>query len=633
MLTGYWGKILRVDLTSGKTWVEQKDDAFYRTYLGGRGLISYYLLKEVPPGCDPLGPENILVFAPSILTGTSIPGCARNSIGAKSPLTGGYGEGEAGGSWGVNLRWAGYDGLVVSGCSQKPVYIWVDNDGVAIKDATTLWGMEPYECREAIRSENGDAKAEAAMIGPGGENLIRFACIAQGTHNYVGRSGLGAVMGSKKLKAAVVRGHSRPPVADKEKIKSLAGWMRDNYQASLGTMTEMGTARGVPVVNAAGGFPTRNFQEGSFEGHERLSGRYMTDTILVERSTCYACPVRCKRVVEVTDESLQVSRKYGGPEYESIAGFGSNCCIDDIKVVAKANEICDRYTIDTITTAAMISGAMECAEKGLLPKDLIEGIDLRFGSADGMLALLDLITQQKGLGAILSKGPKEAIQQLGENTTECFVHVKGQPLPFQEPRWKTGMGIGYALSPTGAEHMANIHDVLYSDLDSPAFAEARTMGILKATDTLELSRDKARLWAYMGISRSVHNVVCLCSFMPFGFNQIVEMIQAVTGWNISNWELMKVSERCLNMARWFNAREGFTPSEDDLPARCFQPIKSGTLSGQAIDPNEFHKTVELTYDMLGWEKKTGAAGIGKLCELGLDWLLVEDSNEKWVANG
>jgi aldehyde:ferredoxin oxidoreductase len=396
--------------------------------------------------------------------------------------------------------------------------------------------------------------------------------------------------------------------------------MAANYATSLGTMTEMGTARGVPVVNAAGAFPTRNFQEGSFEGHQTLSGRWMTDTILVDRRSCHACPVRCKRVVEVKDPGLEVSRRYGGPEYESVAGFGSNCGIDDLRAVARANEICNRHTVDTITTAAMIAGAMECAQKGLLPSALTAGLELRFGSVEGMLALLEQIVRRQGLGAILAEGPREAVRQLGAATAECFVHVKGQPLPFQEPRWKTGMGIGYALSPTGAEHMANIHDVLYADTEAPTFAAAANMGILRATGTLELNRDKARLWAYMGVNRSVHNVVCLCSFMPYSFEQIVEMVRAVTGWNLSSWELMKISERCLCMARWFNAREGFTPSQDDLPPRCYEPLKSGALQGQAIDPALFAQTVRFTYDMLGWDRETGAPGRGKLYELDLGWL-------------
>jgi aldehyde:ferredoxin oxidoreductase len=280
MANGYWGKILRVDLTSGDISVDEHDEKFYRTYLGGKGIVSHYLLKEVPPGCDPLGPDNVLVFAAGVLTGTGIPGSARNSAGAKSPLTGGYGEGEGGGDWGVKLRWAGYDGIVITGQSAKPVYLWINNETAELLDAADIWGRQAYETQEAIREAVGDKKASCAIIGPGGERLVRFACIALGMHDFIGRSGLGAVMGAKKLKAIAVNGKQRPQVADKQAVTETAKWMRDNYEASLGTMKEMGTARGVPFMNAAGGLPTRNFKEGSFEDVEIISGRHMTDIIL-----------------------------------------------------------------------------------------------------------------------------------------------------------------------------------------------------------------------------------------------------------------------------------------------------------------------------------------------------------------
>ena len=247
-------------------------------------------MKEVPADCDPLGPENILVFAASVLTGTAIPGSGRNSAGAKSPLTGGYGEAESGGDWGAKLRWAGYDGLVITGQSEKPVYLWINNNQVELRDAAHLWGMEAYETQQAVKSEIGDTRASVAVIGPGGERMISYACIAQDMHDFLGRCGLGAVMGSKRLKAIVVNGKTRPEVAHKDEVIDTARWMRDNYEAPLGTMQEMGTARGVPVLNAAGGLPTRNFQEGSFEGHETLSGRYMTDTILVGREFVLCLP-------------------------------------------------------------------------------------------------------------------------------------------------------------------------------------------------------------------------------------------------------------------------------------------------------------------------------------------------------
>jgi aldehyde:ferredoxin oxidoreductase len=629
MAKGYWGRILRVNLSTREISVDEHDEKFYRTYLGGKGIVAHYLLKEVPPGCDPLGPDNLLVFAASVLTGTAIPGAARNSVGAKSPLTGGYGEGEGGGHWGVRLRWAGYDGVVVTGQSDKPVYLWINNDTVELRDASKLWGLEAYETQESIRKEVGDNKATAAMIGPGGERLIRFACIALGLHDYIGRSGLGAVMGAKKLKAIAVNGNMRPEVAHKGGITKIVRWLRDNYEAPLGSMTEMGTARGVALFNAAGGFPTRNFREGSFEDSEMIGGRHMTDNILVDRSSCYACPVRCKRVVEVEEEGIKVSRRYSGPEYESIGAFGSNCGVGDIKAVAKANEICNANTVDVISAGVMISGAIECAEQGLLPSDLINDLDLRFGSTRGMLDLLNQIVNREGLGDILAEGPREVGDKLGKEAASYFFHVKGQPLPLHEPRWKTGMGIGFALAATGAEHMTNIHDNMYASEEAPTFAAAQNMGILDPVETSELSPNKARMWIYMMLNRSINNNVGVCAFMPYSLDHLIEQVKSVTGWNISSWELMKVSERSINLAQAFNAREGFTSEDDILQDRFFEPIQGGALKGQTIDRQQFCDTRNLIYDMFGWDRKSAAPKRWKLYELGLDWV-VKDLEEQGI---
>lgn len=622
MANGYWGRILRVNLSTHEISVDEPDEKFYRTYLGGKGIVANYLMKEVPVGCDPLGPDNVLVFAASILTGTAIPGAARNSAGAKSPLTGGYGEGEGGGYWGVRLRWAGYDGVVVTGQAEKPVYLWINNDTVELRDASELWGLEAYETQEAIRSEVADTKAAAAMIGPGGERLVRYACVALGLHDFVGRSGIGSVMGAKKLKAIAVNGNRRPEVADKEGIAEIARWLRDNYEAPLATMTDMGTARIVPLFNAAGSFPTRNFQEGSFEDYETLSGRYMTDNILVDRSSCYACPVNCKRIVEVDEKGLKVSRNYGGPEYESIGAFGSNCGIGDLKAVAKANEICDANTLDVIAAGVMISGAMECAERGLLPRKLIQDLDLKFGSARGMLDLLNQIVYREGLGDILAEGPHGLADKLGKEAASFFFHVKGQPFPLHEPRWKPGMGIGFAIAATGAEHMTNIHDNMYADEEAPTFAAARHLGILDAVETSELSPNKARVWVYMMLNRSINNNISVCSFMPYSLDHIVAQIKSVTGWDVSSWELMKVSERSINLAQAFNAREGFTSEDDILPDRFFEPIAGdGALKGQTLDRQAFYQTRDFIYDMLGWDRHSAAPRRWKLYELGLDWVV------------
>jgi aldehyde:ferredoxin oxidoreductase len=634
MPNGYWGRILRVDLTSGRTSVEEQDEKFYRHYFGGWGIVAHYLLREVPVGCDPLGADNVLVFASSVLTGTAIPGAGRNAAGAKSPLTNAFGASEGGGDWGVKLRWAGYDALVITGQSEEPVYVWISNDSVELREASHLWGMEVYEAQQAIQDEIRDKRTSTALIGPGGERLIRYACIALDLHDFLGRTGLGAVMGAKKLKAIAVDGKTRPEVADKAAVMDTARWMRDNYEASLGTMQEMGTARGVPALNSAGGLPTRNFREGSFEGYEAISGRTMTDTILVDRESCYACPVHCKRVVEVDQDGLAVSRQYGGPEYETIGAFGSGCGIDDIKVVAKANEICDRHTLDSISAGLMVSGAMECAERGLLPEALVKGLDLRFGSADGLLGLLGQIVDRKGLGDILAEGPRGVAEKLGEETAAYFLHVKGQPLPLHEPRWKTGLGLGYALSPTGADHMHNIHDPFYANEESPSFDAVRNMGILDAVDTFELSPAKARLYIYMMLNKSVNNNLTLCSFMPYSLDMMIDQVRAVTGWNVSNWELIKAAERSLNMARAFNAREGFSAADDVLPDRLFEPLKGGTLEGKRLDRDQFFDTRSITYDMLGWDRQTAAPKRWKLLELGLGWVVENlEQNDVPVSEG
>lgn len=616
---GYWGKILRVDLTSGNISVDEHDEKFYRTYIGGRGIITHYLINEVPQGNNPLGPDNILVFAASALTGTLIPGSARNSVGAQSPLTNGYGEGEGGGNWGVKLRWAGYDGLVVTGRSEKPTYIWVTDDTVEIRDASAVWGLETYETQEMLREDVDDKKASVALIGPGGERMVRFACIALGLHNYVGRSGLGAVMGSKNLKAIVVNGTKKPMIADNEKLSALIRQVAGTAKNS--PMAAMGTSILVEPQNNAGALPTHNFRDGYFEGHETLSGPHMKETITKARSGCFACPVRCKQIVEVDEASLTVSKHYGGPEYETIGSFGSNCGISDIKVVAKANEICNRNTLDTISTGMMISGAMECAEKGLLPETLVESLNLRFGSEKGLFALLNQIVDRTGLGEILSKGPKGVSDVFGLEAAACFLHVKNQPFPLHEPRFKAGMGVGYALSPTGADHIHNIHDSAYMDDQAPSFKPAQNMGILDPLGPTALGPEKARMWMYMTLNRCILNSALLCFFVPMDLDIIIDLFKAVTGWNVSNWELIKASERALTLTRVFNVRQGLTVSDDTLPAHCFRPLKNGALKGKKMDPAEFLETRDYIYQMLGWDKETSMPHPWKLYELGLGWLV------------
>ncbi|TEU14293.1 MAG: aldehyde ferredoxin oxidoreductase, partial [Anaerolineales bacterium] len=338
-MNGYTGKVLRVDLSSGTIEIEEPAADFYRRYLGGNGFVAYYLLKEMPAGADPLGPDNLLIFAGGPMTGIPIAGSGRNAVGAKSPLTNGYGEADVGGFFGAEMRRAGFDAIVVRGKSPTPVYLWVHDGEAEIRPADHLWGTTTLECQEAVRSELGESRARLAMIGPGGEKMVRYACVINDLKHAAGRSGMGAVMGSKNLKCVAARGKAAVPVADAEGIKELARWMRENWKEKLWDMHELGTSGGLTGLSETGRLPTRNFQDGQFDGAEKIGGEAMRDTILIDRGGCFACPVRCKRVVEVDDDEYQVDPEYGGPEYETLGALGSNCGVDDLRAVAKANEL------------------------------------------------------------------------------------------------------------------------------------------------------------------------------------------------------------------------------------------------------------------------------------------------------
>jgi aldehyde:ferredoxin oxidoreductase len=351
---GYGGKILRVDLSKSKITVDEPDETFYQRYFGGSGFIGYFLLKEVAPGVDPLGPDNKLIFAGGPLSGVPIAGSGRNSVGAKSPLTGGFGQAEVGGFWGGELGHTGYDAIIVEGKAANPVYLWIEDEKVEIKDARHLWGKTTLEVQKLIQKELGSTAIRVAQIGPAGENQVRYACIVNDINHAAGRSGMGAVMGSKNLRAIAVRGHGKVPLADEKAVNSLAKWLRDDLKVNRGAvgMGQYGTAGGLAGFSMVGNLPTRNFQQGSFEGAEKLTGATINETILVKRGGCYACPIRCKPHVGV-DGTYKVDPTYGGPEYETLAALGSSCGIDNLEAVARGNQLCGAYGMDTISTGVV----------------------------------------------------------------------------------------------------------------------------------------------------------------------------------------------------------------------------------------------------------------------------------------
>jgi aldehyde:ferredoxin oxidoreductase len=620
---GYNGKILRIDLSEHKIQVEEPDEFIYRNYLGGAALAAQYLLRELPKGVDALSPDNVLAITCSVITGAPIPGASRFTAASKSPLTNGYGEAEAGGWWGPELKRAGYDGIIIKGKSPKPVYIWIHDGEVEIRDASKMWGMVTGDCQEAIKGELGDNKIRVLQIGPGGEKLVRYACIVNELKHFNGRTGMGAVMGSKNLKAIAVRGTHNIEMADENGAKNILKWLRETYVQRPHDMHDEGTARLVTALDQGGILPTRNFRDGSFEKALDISGTRMKETILVRRGTCYACSVACKREVEVNEGPFKATKEYGGPEYETIGSLGSMCCVSDLAAISMGNEICNKYTVDTISAGVAIAFAMECYENGILTKDDTDGIDLRFGNAEAMVKMTEMIGKREGLGDLLAEGVMRAAKKLGRGSEKFAIHVKGQELPMHEPRGKRSLVYAYSLSPTGADHMEAPHDVFYELANADENHALSPLGLTESVDTLDMGPKKVRAFLYAKQLNDFYNSIGMCDFVgapigPFSISKMVEYVKAVTGWDTSLWEFMKVGERANTMMRIFNYREGFTKNDDTLPERLFEGLENGALKGVSIDRDEFEKMKALYYQMSGWDDN-GYPSEAKLAELGLEW--------------
>ena len=612
---GYLGRILRVNLSKDKLSVECPDEIFYRRYLGGEGFVAYFLLKELEPGIDPLGPENKLIFAAGPVTGAPIAGNSRNSIGAKSPLTGGFGESEVGGYWGVELKRAGFDAVIVEGKASSPVYLWIHDGEAEIRDASHIWGLETGDAQRVIREELNDNLVRVALIGPGGENLVRYACVMVDLKDAAGRTGMGAVMGSKNLKAVAVRGSGRIKVSDKRILTELSRHLIEKVKDMR--LHEYGTGSLFEEYAASGNLPIRNFRDGEFQNAAVLSAKNVKATVRVGMEGCYACPIRCKKIVKI-DEPFTVDPAYGGPEYEALASLGSNCGVDDLKAVCKANEICNRFSIDVISAGVSIAFAMECYENGLISDKETGGLKLKFGNAEALVRMVEMIGRREGLGDLLAEGVKRASEKIGKDSERFAMHVKGQEIPMHEPRFKKALGVGYAVSPTGADHMHNIHDTSLApgSQEMEAFAE---LGILEPIPLEKLCPGKIRALIYAVDWRVLDNCLLLCNFVPWDYIQKTSIVRAVTGWNTTAWELMKTGERITTMARVFNIREGFGRKDDWLPERFFNPRTSGALSDTAIDPEKFREAIDTYYKMMGWDEN-GVPTREKLEELDIGWV-------------
>jgi aldehyde:ferredoxin oxidoreductase len=581
---GYWNKILHVNLTARTTWIEEPGDAFFRRYGGGRGFIAHYLLKYVPKGADPLGPDNVLVFAPGVLTGAPVPGAGRHSVGAKSPLTGGFGESESGGFWGAELKRAGWDAVVVHGVSATPVYLWINEGAVQFRDASHLWGKVTGVVQDAILAELGDPRARVAQIGPAGENLVRFAVIANELNEVAGRTGMGAVMGSKRLKAIAVRGKTPVRLADAKGLNAVAKWVSSTMDQNHRAFHEFGTGAAMQGKSLEGGMPTLNYRLGAFEHVAKVDAVAVRDQMRVKMEACYACSVRCKKVVHIeqkqeaarqASETLyqgkgkvgvdplgryRVDPRYGGPEYESLAAMGVNLGLDDLVAVCKSNEMCNYLGMDTVSLGATLAWAMECFEKGLLTLDDTGGLPLRFHDADAVVKLVEMVAHRQGIGDLLAEGSQRAARRIGRGSDAYLTTVKGMEMAMHDPRHMPVMRASYLLAPTGGDHMRQ-----------------------------------------MDYRNGLRNQVALCHFLAYDDAQSLDIIKAVTGWDITPDEMTTTARRGLTLARLFNLREGFTRADDRLPARFSEDLpkhKGLTAEQQSAIVTEY-------YVKQGWDSERG----------------------------
>ena len=647
---GFAGKILHVDLTTGSLEIEEPPEERYRTYLGGSALGLYYLLRNTPAGADPYGPENTLAFMLSGTTGAPVAGQSRCTVVAKSPLTGAVGDSQAGGFWPAELKFAGFDGIVVRGTSPKPVYLWIKEGKPELRDASHLWGKTTEEVDQILEEELDDTRIEVLQVGPAGEKKVRFAAIISMANRAHGRTGMGAVMGSKMLKAIVVRGGKKKlPMADPDALRAIVKrsipLVRDDED--VWELAKYGTMGITESQSAVGGLPTRNYLSGSF-GFDKakkigadvyfdeiLRGAATGDQLKQGRDTCYSCAVRCKRVVEAEWQEKALNPESGGPEYETVAMFGSDCGIDDPYAIAYASQLCNEYGVDTISAGATMAFAIECFEKGLITANDTGGVELAWGDADAMLAMLEATLKREGFGDILAEGSAAAAVSIGNGAEDFVVTSKNQELPAHMPRVKPTLGVIYAVNPFGADHQSSEHDGMYTPEtieESPDKYQKRMadIGLTNPQPEDALNEEKIRYALITQYAYSAMDTADVCQFVygpgweMLGMADLADVINAVTGMEITVDDLLTYGQRRLNLLRAFNAREGITRERDTLPKRLYDdPIEDGPSRGRTLDRDTITEALDTYYRLAGWDAETGNPPRTLLEDLDLAWVADE----------
>jgi len=604
-MNGYMGKILRVDLNTETLWDESLDEDDARAFVGGSGLAARLIYDVVDAGTDPLGPDNPLIFMTGPLVGTAMPSAGRCSVCALSPLTRMWGESNTGGFFGPELRFAGYDGIVVTGRSEKPVWLSIVEGQAQLHDAANLWGLDSYVTQERVREALGEPKARVACIGPAGEHLVKMAAVMNDHGRAAGRTGMGAVMGSKNLKAIGVRGTARVPLADPEGFKAVVKEVIANAQEDMAALSLQlaGTACYVDMALMYGDMPIRYYQQGEWEGASDLSGVLLADQFLNRNVACYRCPIACGRETRAPNYGLQ---KVDGPEYETLGALGSLGMVNDLEAVIYAGHLCNVYGLDTISTGCTIALAYEMFERGILTPAQAGGLEVRYGDARMLHRLIEMIARREGLGDLLAEGSAALAEHFG--VPELAVTVNRLEVPLHDPRAFAGMAVTYALSPRGACHMEG--DMYGVDTGQGPAVE---LGILPG-DRFEASQEKGHIAARHQAWRNLYNALTLCQFQNPGAERLLAALNGATGWGLQAEDMITLGKRIVTLKRLLNLRRGLTRANDRLPDLLMRPLNSGGTEGTVPDVETL---LAGAYAEYGWDPETGKPTPQTLEGLGL----------------
>jgi aldehyde:ferredoxin oxidoreductase len=605
-MNAYTGKILYIDLSTGSYRTDTFQEDFAKAYIGGTGFGVKTLIDNLKPGLDAFDPQNPLIYAVGATAGTMVPGTASKfGVFAKSPATNLLGEAYSTGQFGADLRMAGYDIVVITGKAPKPVYLWIDDDSVQMRNAAHLWGKTTWEAEQLIRDELGDQNVRVSGIGQAGENLVRLACLINDHFRAAGRTGLGAVMGSKNLKAVAVRGTHDVGVADPGALQEFC---KELYTRAEGPATSkyrgLGTPANLLTLNAQGALPTRNYQSAMFEGIEKVSGEYLNEHFVTKKQGCSACPCRCEHIAEARDEG-QFKGAIARVEYETVMAFGPYCGVDDLNAVIKALEYCDTFGVDAIGTGIVIGFAMECYEKGLISKEDTGGLELEFGNGAAMVEMVKKIALREDIGSLLAEGVKRAAEKIGRGSEHFAMHIKGLEMTGYDVRGLKTCALGYAVSRRGADHQR--HGSYGWDLSGKV-------------DRFKAEPGRGKLVMGDEDLYCVIDSMIICKFTRTiwnGYEDIAKVYSLVTGIPMTSDEIEKAGERISNLARLFNIREGMTRKDDSLPERVMtDPIPSGVSKGSVTTQQDLDIMLDGYYDARGWTE-LGVPKESKLEELGL----------------